>query len=345
MEQHVIDSNLIKTIEGLSGLLILRHVATNGYFFGQTNDLKRNLQTFTSLLNVGRFPNEYFQRAYDADDELRCMFVPLICSRKQRWLEQKELMDSYLQRGELVFNLLAIDGSKQTPSVFSSKLDKVLATVPKVEEPDYTQQSKQFVNNKKFKKAMRGVPAAYVIVHPSSGGSYIGSTKDMSDRIGDHQTSLERGKHRSKGLQAAYNRDPELRWMIVRVKDEEMARYHEQVLLDGYLAEGKLVFNTGTVTSSPNKGTMFSDETRAKMSVTRTGKPPSPKWVENVTKSSREFRGRPVWINNVRYQSVPDAQETLNVTRSMIYGRCKSPFWPTWCFEDSLDKEDKRLGI
>ena len=53
---------------------------------------------------------------------------------------------------------------------------------------------------------MEQVSGVYAIVHPPSGRSYIGSSKDVIGRWAGHQKSLSRNEHHSSYLQNAWNK-------------------------------------------------------------------------------------------------------------------------------------------
>lgn len=101
----------------------------------------------------------------------------------------------------------------------------------------------------------------YMILDTVSGRRYIGSAVRLWNRRRQHFQSLARGDHHSRFMQKTWNKRPEaLEFSIVLYCDKDNLLMYEQLLLDAYKPE----FNTAPVAGS-QLGLKMSDEARAKM--------------------------------------------------------------------------------
>ncbi len=204
-------------------------------------------------------------------------------------------------------------------------------------------------------------PGAYILMHISTGGIYIGSTGNLGARISRHVNRLRANKHENRKLQEAFNKDPDLQWSVSITKDREEAYDLEQKLLDHY-ADYPHLFNLSTAdVRNPAKGIVWSEESRKKLRLAQIGKVQTP---ESNERRSKALKGKPkpegfgerlreanlnhprraelnkalsnsrrggdnpnskaVTIDGVTYSSGSDAARALNIPRSTLEKRLKS---------------------
>ena len=104
----------------------------------------------------------------------------------------------------------------------------------------------------------------YEIINMVNGKTYIGSSIDLSNRIQQHILKLSNNKHPNPILQNAWNKYGKnyFYFHILLFCDPENTLMYEQLCIDGM----KPKYNISTNTTAPNKGRVFSDEVRAKIS-------------------------------------------------------------------------------
>ena len=136
-------------------------------------------------------------------------------------------------------------------------------------------------------------PGIYAIVNMLNGHFYIGSTANLQDRKCQHFSGLQRGKHENGHLQNAYNcyGSDAFRYVIIeRVKLTENLIEHEQYYIDLLNPEYNMARVAGSIlgikrseeTKEKHKGNTHakghkkSEETRARISTTMTGRKRGP---------------------------------------------------------------------
>lgn len=112
---------------------------------------------------------------------------------------------------------------------------------------------------------------AYVLTHESSGLFYVGSSKNITNRIYQHKTLLNNGNHRSKELQEVFDNDPGLTVKRIETENREEAFDLEQKLLDENRNNPKMV-NIAIDARLSSKGLKHSEEHKAKISVANVGR-------------------------------------------------------------------------
>lgn len=154
----------------------------------------------------------------------------------------------------------------------------------------------------------------YCIANTTNGHEYIGSACDLDNRRTCHLTSLRRGKHHSGHLQRAFDRYGERVFsfhVLLVCEKRELLRYEQQFIdsRDPVYNVSRVAGNCLGVTRSPetreklsrarigNKncvGRVLSAESRAKMSVSLSGKKASPEAKAKMSASRRGKRWRGV---------------------------------------------------
>lgn len=113
-------------------------------------------------------------------------------------------------------------------------------------------------------KPLRGThshPAAYALIHTTSGQVYVGSTKDLYKRISQHRTALRASSHKNRNLQEAYDRDPRFNLTYKATETPEEALDVEQELITNLMSTGKLL-NRSPDARLANKGVALSEEAK-----------------------------------------------------------------------------------
>lgn len=110
----------------------------------------------------------------------------------------------------------------------------------------------------------------YKIVNTANGKIYVGSSIDIKNRWAQHKFSLNKNKHANPILQNAWNKYGKdvFQFSILELVDPLSLTKREQWYIDELNPE----YNIVTVVESPMLGRTFSDETKRKMSESRTGK-------------------------------------------------------------------------
>lgn len=165
-------------------------------------------------------------------------------------------------------------------------------------------------------------PGVYILTHVESGKSYVGSAKNVAQRIYQHYSLLRGQRHPNKNLQAAYDQCSTLSVAIMSTIDREVAYDKEQATINRMLPQG-LLFNIGIDARKPSKGRTHSPETIARMSVSRRS------WTmtdEHRQTMSRTRMGKRMGVDNacskrvsvdgVIYTTCDEAAKTLGITRS-----------------------------
>jgi len=113
----------------------------------------------------------------------------------------------------------------------------------------------------------------YAIRNNVTHTSYVGSAKSIKERWRTHRTQLRTNKHGNRKLQNAWNKYGEVSFVFVAICAVEMEDLiaTEQMFLDAAQAV-KIGYNLAP-TAGSNWGIRASDETKAKMSTTRKGRP------------------------------------------------------------------------
>ena len=175
---------------------------------------------------------------------------------------------------------------------------------------------------------------AYVIRHPASGCFYIGSTENYPRRRSKHETDLRYGRHHCQPLLQVYRLDSALTWDFFPTNDRESAYRLEQELIDRHRNDPLLcnVYHSvgqrdawgsaagGARISEKNSGRTHSAESRARMSVTRQGRPPPPQATAAMVESKR----LPVSIDGIVYSTASEASRATGVAVKTVLNRARN---------------------
>ena len=194
------------------------------------------------------------------------------------------------------------------------------------------------------------IPAAYVLSHPSTGKRYVGSTKNLYNRISLHRSKLKYGDHSNKNLQIAFDTDPVFNLSAVFADSKETALDIEQKLLDeGHLANDLLNIagdarragfgrpmedtvrnNLSELAKVRNSDPVFlaalSDKMKVVMNnpVLRSAQSDRAKQQMNDPAHKTKMitaTSRPVVVDGVQYPSIKEAAVSLGIKRSTLASR------------------------
>lgn len=124
-----------------------------------------------------------------------------------------------------------------------------------------------FVSMRSLDHASLKLPGVYLIHHTATDQVYLGSTGAVEERIRIHVGTLRRNQHFVKDLQSVYNEAPIVDVYYHPTATRVAAYELEQSLLDRYIGQPYL-FNVAP-TATSQTGFKHSDETKQKMSATR----------------------------------------------------------------------------
>jgi hypothetical protein len=163
---------------------------------------------------------------------------------------------------------------------------------------------------------------------------YVGSTKDINRRLGQHEHSLRRGRHPVKALQKLYTEEPGIEAFFFLTESEFEARQLEEWLIDRFASSGRLL-NRNQIGFRGMSGLSHSAETRRKISQLKLGRklPAEAIAKRSITNSI------PVEIDGQHYSSLKDAGEILGFSSSFLIHRLNSGNFPTWKYLDGRDKK------
>lgn len=172
-------------------------------------------------------------------------------------------------------------------------------------------------------------PGAYVIEHSKTGKIYIGSTNDVKQRRRGHLSTLANGINSNRGLQEAFDGDPELSFTFVLTGSRDEAYEYEQKLLNHYQGSEKLL-NIAPDAKAAGLGLKRSEETRTKISEAQIGREPWNKGRpldeshrQNVIRS-REPLSKAVSVEGVVYPSLAEAGRSLGLSIGCVHKRVVS---------------------
>jgi len=114
----------------------------------------------------------------------------------------------------------------------------------------------------------------YEIVNLADGkaSSYVGSSQDMGARWRTHQNALRANRHVNPHLQSAWNKYGEdaFAFSILEEVGDDMLLVMEQEYIDDYFDRGSC-YNIAMRAGAPMKGRKHTEETKRRMSASRSG--------------------------------------------------------------------------
>lgn len=178
--------------------------------------------------------------------------------------------------------------------------------------------------NRKATEEFLDRPGVYIIKDTTKNKAYIGSTKKLNVRIKQHLIDLKRNDHANYRLQKAFNNENNLEVVVIETEGNDNYREIEQQLLNKLLPTGKL-YNIAIDVIAPHKGRLHTDETKAKMSITRTGRKYSDEWCKNISdgnigkQMSASFKEKCIENNTGKKLSDETKAKIANASRGRLH--------------------------
>lgn len=199
----------------------------------------------------------------------------------------------------------------------------------------------------------------YAITNKVNGHKYIGSACSLRAREGQHFRSLARGRHHSVYLQRAFDKygsDAFNFAPIIYCGRENLLTY-EQAAMDAMKPEYNIAQVAGSQLgykhtaesrkrmsiarrrnpSSPRKGMKNSEESKRKVSETKTGVKMGPYSRERVEKSAAWMRASKSVLDEAKVRriralkrrgySAPKVAEIIGCTHHVVYDICRGRTW------------------
>lgn len=156
----------------------------------------------------------------------------------------------------------------------------------------------------------------YIIRNLLNNMVYIGSAKNIKQRLHEHNSMLRRNKHHSKYLQNSYNKHPDcFMFSIIEECSIKFLIKREQYWIDFFLSFKKIYgYNEAPIAySSLNR--KLSKETKEKISKSHKG-------MKKPWSTMNHFKKPIICILNdnteLSFKSIGDASKYLNINRSTI---------------------------
>lgn len=165
-------------------------------------------------------------------------------------------------------------------------------------------------------------PAAYALIHPSSGQVYVGSTGDLYRRVGQHKTALRNSIHKNKNLQRAYDQDPRFDLTYKATSDIDEAIETEQHLIDRLMSSGRLM-NRSPDARLANKGVALSDEAKENLRQRAIDQFSSEEAKAEHSRVMREKWQDPEY--RAKYVGKPKSEQTKTAVSNGVRNRWKDP--------------------
>jgi predicted GIY-YIG superfamily endonuclease len=163
---------------------------------------------------------------------------------------------------------------------------------------------------KAISKKFKGLSGVYCLININNGKRYIGSSKNIYQRLLKHRSLLRNGKHENIILNNAWKKHGEnsFDWYILEICDKEELMIKEQFYIDTLLSEyniTKLVIRN-----------VLSKESRIKQSETRKNRMKNGIILTNNTKSISMYSLEGLKLKT--FNTIKQACNELNLSHSSI---------------------------
>ena len=158
----------------------------------------------------------------------------------------------------------------------------------------------------------------YAIRHKESGRVYVGSSKDIYARWAQHVHTLERGSHRSKYLQRAWQKygADAFEFIILETCDHDKRVVREQVCIDFYRAsEPEFGFNMSRTAGVP----IMSVDGRARLSIFARNRPATTRTLMSFAARNRSAKHRAKLIAAARNRSAATRKKLAAAQKGRQY--------------------------
>jgi len=132
------------------------------------------------------------------------------------------------------------------------------------------------------------IAAIYKIENLINGKVYIGSSQDVRQRLRMHKSQLKRGIHGSSHLQASFNKygEENFYFSIVEIVEKQNLIEKEKYYIEKHKAlERKFGYNKASIIENTS-GYKWSEESRKKLSNSKTGKKQHPNTLKALIKAN-----------------------------------------------------------
>ena len=126
-------------------------------------------------------------------------------------------------------------------------------------------------------EAAEVIPSGVYRIDLGNDWFYVGSACNLKQRERQHRSALRRGDHDNQIVQRAFNKYAEFIFTVLGRYAVDEIIGQEQILLDAHRDDAKCA-NIAIVAANGMSGRKHSPESRAKMSVSRTGRVISAEW-------------------------------------------------------------------
>lgn len=129
--------------------------------------------------------------------------------------------------------------------------------------------------------------AAYILINSMTGMMYVGSTKNIYDRIHRHKTDLIKNCNDSKALQESFNlvNKEAFDLCMIYTSNREQAFDIEQFLINQFIDQSVL-FNMAANARRPKLGIPVTEENKARLIKLNTGRIKSPEEIEKLRQAN-----------------------------------------------------------
>lgn len=162
------------------------------------------------------------------------------------------------------------------------------------------------------------VCGAYAIHHEGSGKSYVGSAANIYNRVSEHRSALNNGRHKNAELQAAFNNDPKIVISCHPTETVEEARKIEQVTLNEHRSSGEL-FNVAIDADAPRRGIPQTAEHTEKIRNALVGQTRTEEQRRRIGENHPSSKA--VSIQGVQYPGIKAAARAMGVNAETVRKR------------------------
>lgn len=309
----------------VNSVFVIHHVKTKKVFVGRASHPGKQIHKHYLLLKKGIHYNLRLQEAYNDSDDIYHVYFTV--KTKDAAIKLKKGIITFYSERERSFNRASYNDllRDEENRHLKDAIDTIDNPGPYRKDGYATNTSEAFPDLLKqidfqmegiddleviTEGVVRGVKriGAYIIHHPETQMSYVGSSGNVYVRIVMHRSELRLGQHMNGKLQAAYDKDPNVTFVCFKATSRKEAYDIEQRLLDKNWSSSRLCNSS-------------SDALNALKPIVYKGMKLKGEHLKNVAKSNRERmlkRRKKVSIKGIVYDGVRDAALKLGMNYSTV---------------------------